>query len=246
MINFPLLLPFSSSLLRNPENPESVHPLLPQMKLTACKLLANSCLQTNFRKKTFDIMLASWKMSTQRNYASTVRQCLSFCTTRHFESSAPFVTSVLNFLTLLYERGIGHSQIDIVRSALSVIYPDIAISKHPLISRFVQGVQNLHSGQVKYPLLWDAQDFIRYHASWNLLSNASFQDISRKLAATLAFVSVQRVHTLSLIYSRHIFFFDSGTYLYIFSDLKLQRDRPCFVITLPSESEIDCLKFILT
>ena len=49
---------------------------------------------------------------------------------------------------------------------------------------------------------------------------------------------------LALIDSRHIFFFDSGTYLYIFSDLKVQRDRPCFVITLPSESERDCLKTV--
>ena len=51
MIDFPLLLPSSSTLLRNPGNPESVHPLLPRMKLVACKLSANSYLQTNFRQK---------------------------------------------------------------------------------------------------------------------------------------------------------------------------------------------------
>ena len=108
----------------------------------------------------------------------------------------------------------------------------------------MQGVRNLRCGQVKYPLLWNAQDLIRYLTSWKLSSDDSIQDISRKLAATLACVSAQRVHTLSLIDSRHIFFFDSGTYLYIFSDLKVQRDRPCFVITLPSESERDCLKTV--
>ena len=85
---------------------------------------------------------------------------------------------------------------------------------------------------MKYPLLWNAQDLINYLASWHILPDASIQDISCKLVATLACVSTQRVHTLSLIHSRHIFFFDSGTYLYIVSDLKVQCDRPCFVITL--------------
>ena len=156
------------------------------------------------------------------------------------------MTSVLNFLTSMYERGIGHSQINKTRSALSVIYPDVAIGKHPLISRFVRGVRNLRSGQVKYPLLWDAKELLNHLISWEISSDASIQDISRKLAATLACVSAQRVHTLSLIDSRYIFFFDSATYLYIFSDLKVQRDRPCFVITLPSETEKDCLHTVDT
>ena len=37
LVDLPLLLPSSSILLRNPGNPEAVHPLLPQMKLVACK-----------------------------------------------------------------------------------------------------------------------------------------------------------------------------------------------------------------
>ena len=151
---------------------------------------------------------------------------------------------MLEFLTSLYERGIGHSQINKVRSALSVVYPDVAIGKHPLVSRFVRGVRNLRPGQVKYPLLWNAQDLITHLASWEISSDSLMQDISRKLATTLACVSAQRVHTLSLIDSNHIFFFDSGTYLYIFLDLKVQRDRPCFVMTLPSQSETDCLNTV--
>ena len=97
---------------------------------------------------------------------------------------------------------------------------------------------------MKYPLLWNAQDLINHLALQHISPSASIQDISRKLVATLACVSAQRVHTLSLIDSRHIFFFDSGTQLYILSDLKVQRDRPCFVITLPSESESDCLRTV--
>ena len=47
-VDFPLLLPSHSSLLRCPGQPNLVHPLLPKMQLVACKLSANSYLQRNF------------------------------------------------------------------------------------------------------------------------------------------------------------------------------------------------------
>ena len=95
--------------------------------------------------KTLDIIMASWRTSTQKNYSSILRQWLSFCFERDFDSSVPSVTTVLEFLTTLYERGIGYSQINKARSALSVLYPDIQIGKHSLISRFVHGVRNLRT-----------------------------------------------------------------------------------------------------
>ena len=53
-----------------------------------------------------------------------------------------------------------------------------------------------------------------------------------KLATLLTCLSVQRVHTISLIDSRNMKFDKDATYLYIFEDLKVQRNRSKFVITL--------------
>ena len=60
----------------------------------------------------------------------------------------------------------------------------------------------------------------------------------------MACVSNQRLHTLSLIDVRHIKFYPSATYLFIFDDLKVARQRPHFVITLPSLSDKDPLQTI--
>jgi len=60
----------------------------------------------------------------------------------------------------------------------------------------------------------------------------------------MACISTQRIHTLSLIDVRHIKFYPSATYLYIFDDLKVTRHRPHFVITLPSLSDKDQLQTI--
>ena len=110
--------------------------------------------------KTLDIIMASWRTSTQKNYSSILHQWLSFCFEWDFDSSVLSVTTVLEFLKTLYERGIGYSQINKARSALSVLYPDIQIGKHSLISRFVHGVRNLRTPQPKYPILWDAKDVL--------------------------------------------------------------------------------------
>ena len=50
-VDFPICLPSSPSLLSCPWNLEMKHPLLPTLKLIACKLSANSYLQETFRQK---------------------------------------------------------------------------------------------------------------------------------------------------------------------------------------------------
>ena len=194
--------------------------------------------------KTLDIIMASWRTSTQKNYSSILRQWLSFCFEQDFGSSVPSVTTVLEFLTTLYKRGIGYSQINKARSALSVLYPDIQIGKHSVISRFVHGVRNLRTPQPKYPILWDAKDLVLYVANWKVTSISPLKDITLKRITIMACVSTQRLHTLSLIDVRHINFYPSATYLYISDDLKVARQRPHFVITLPSHSDKDPLQTI--
>ena len=191
--------------------------------------------------KTIDIIMASWCKSTQENYSSILRQWLSFCFERDFDSSLPSLNTVLYFLTTLHERGIAYSQINKARSALSVLCLEIQIGKHSLISRFVHGVRNLRTPQLKYPILRDAKDLFLYLANWEASSTSSLKDITLKLVTIMACISTQRIHTLSLIDVRHINFYPSATYLYIFDDLKVARHRPHFVITLPSLLDKDGL-----
>ena len=110
--------------------------------------------------KTLDIIMASWRKSPPKNYSSLLRQWLSFCFERDFDSSIPSLNTVIELLTTLYERGSGYSHINKARSALSVLYPDIKIGKHSLISRFVHGVRTFRTPQPKYPILWDSKDLL--------------------------------------------------------------------------------------
>ena len=45
--------------------------------------------------KTIDIIMASWRKSTQENYSSILRQWLSFCFERDFDSSLPSLNTLI-------------------------------------------------------------------------------------------------------------------------------------------------------
>ena len=146
------------------------------------------------------------------------------------------------FLTVLYERGIGYSQISKAHSALSVLYPDVQIGQNSLISRFFHGVRNLCTPQPKYPFLWDAKDLLLHLVNWPISPMSPLKDITLKLTTGLACISAQRLHTLLLLEVRYITFNPSATYLYIFSNSNVICQRPCFIITLPSYSDADRLQ----
>jgi len=109
----------------------------------------------------------------------------------------------------------------------------------PLICRFMSGVRHLRRPVPKYPVFWNARNLLNYLVNWRI-DPTSLREVSRKLATILACLSVQRVHTLSLI-DCNVQFLDEATYLYVFHDLKVARSRPWFVITLPALRDADTL-----
>uniref|UniRef100_A0A8W8K3K2 DNA damage-binding protein 2 n=1 Tax=Magallana gigas TaxID=29159 RepID=A0A8W8K3K2_MAGGI len=70
-------------------------------------------------RQTCEILLASWRYSTKKQYGTFIRRWLRFCSEREINSFQPSVKEVLSFLTELYENGLGYSAINTARSALS-------------------------------------------------------------------------------------------------------------------------------
>ena len=104
-----------------------------------------------------NIIAASWKSSTTNNYSSVIRQWYGFCDKEWMDSSCPTVSTLIAFLTHLFNKGIGFSQINTACSAISVLYSlsGPCLGDDPLVSRFMRGVRNLRRPQPKYPILWD-------------------------------------------------------------------------------------------
>ena len=169
---------------------------------------------------------------------------IAFCNAWNFEISPPSVYTVLPFLTELFGKGLRYSHINKARSALSVTLSinENKIGDHPLICRFMQELRNLRPPILKYPVTWNTKDLLTYLKNWKVHETSPLWEITMELATLLTCLSVQRVHTISLIDSRNMKFDKDATYLYIFEDLKVHRNRAKFVITLPSLHEHDPLE----
>ena len=92
------------------------------------------------------------------------------------------------------------------------------------------GATKLKTPNSKISVTWNAKDLLTYLKDWKVDAASPLREIATKLATFLTCLSVQRVHTISLIDSRNIKFDQEATYLYIFEDLKVQRNRPKFVM----------------
>ena len=159
------------------------------------------------------------------------------------DSSCPTVITLIAFLTHMFNKGIGFSQINTARSAISVLYSlsGPRLGDGPLVSRFMRGVQNLRQPQPKYPILWDVSVLLLHLQGWNV---STLHDMSMKLVTLLAVLSAQRLHTLSHIAVGSIVFAADCSYLSVFEDLKVAHSRPKFVIALPGSASPDPLRVI--
>ena len=88
-------------------------------------------------------MCASWRESTQRQYQCYIEKWNSFCSERQIDPLCTTVNFVIDFLTDLFETGVGYSAINTARSALSAYTPlegSYQVGNHPLIQDLLKGL----------------------------------------------------------------------------------------------------------
>ena len=141
---------------------------LPSLKATEStgstfigKALSHYSLSTEAK----EILAASWRAGTQKQYGTPIRRWEWFCSQRNIHPFSASIESIIEFLTTLYTEDAKYSTICTARSALAsvVIVPGYkSISDHPLISGFITGVFNTRPTSPKYTYTWDTDILLRY------------------------------------------------------------------------------------
>jgi len=75
------------------------------MVCPAC--LRNSFAKYNISGNVADILMASWRSGTQKQYKIYIEQWLKVCGEREINCYSPQISQVLNFLAGLYYGGIS-------------------------------------------------------------------------------------------------------------------------------------------
>ena len=150
-----------------------------------------------------EIILASWRPSSRRQYLSSIRKWCEFCIAKQIHPCRASVIEWLNFLQYLLNSNANYSSVGTARSALSFLLPrneSGSFGQHYFVKRFMKGVFNLRTSApflFFFNFIWDASavlNFLRKLPDDNVLP---LKLLTFKLVMLLALVSGQRVQTLS-------------------------------------------------
>ena len=115
-----------------------------------------------------------------------------WCSKRSLNPLSSDVQHFLDFLTELFDSGLQHRTINVIRSAVSMTHERIEglpIGQHPLVTRLMKGVFNLRPPRPRYSYTWDV-DLVVQHIGEN--SDLTLKRLSRKLAFLMALVVASR------------------------------------------------------
>lgn len=178
-------------------------------------------------EETSRILMASWRVSTQKQYSTYQDRWFKFCSRKQIDSLHPSVNQVLDFLTSLYNAGLSYSTINTARSSLSALLDHEqrnTIGSHPLISRFLKGIFELRTPSPRYTTIWDVSIVLNYLRSLHPTSSLTLKQLTHKLVMLIALLSAQRLQTLQLLDVNNLHL--DGKEAVFFLPNKLKQSRP--------------------
>ena len=75
----------------------------------------------------------------------------------------------------------------------------VPIGQHPLVSRLLKGVYNIHPPQPRYSYTWDVDVVIKYLQSLGKNNALHLKTLTQKLALLMALVGANRVSELQVL-----------------------------------------------
>ena len=176
-------------------------PALPSSRTNDLPLVWKSLKNQGLSAAASNIITQSWRQGTVKQYRSYLQKWELYCRERKIDPIHPSVSDGVNFLSYLYESGVGYSAINTARSALSsiVMLPgNVSFGSHPLATRLLKGVFELRPSLPKYQDTWDVSVVLKVLEDWNL-DDISLKDLSLKLTMLLAITTSQRIQTIKAL-----------------------------------------------
>ena len=149
-----------------------------------------------------DIIMASWRLATAKQYRPHVNRWLQFCNRWCISPINPTITDIVSFLSDTFHRGAGYESVNTARgvlSSLGIMEDGCRAGNHPLVNRLLQGVFNFRLSTPRYAEIWDVQLVLQKLQTIWLLGSLSLKELSLKLVMLMMLSQAARVQTLHLL-----------------------------------------------
>lgn len=120
---------------------------------------------------------------------------------RNIDPASPNLKTVTDFLSTLFDRGLGYSTINTAKSAISNIanIEGKPIGEHRTIKRYMKGIFNLKPALPKNNVTWDPQILLSHIKTLSPVATLNLKNLSMKFATLLWLLSGQRGQSILLI-----------------------------------------------
>lgn len=149
-------------------------------------------------QNTQSIIINSWRDSTRKQYKVYITKWLNYCG-REGNPLKPDATTVVQFLSNLFDTGLSYTAINTARSAISTfvkITGNIDIHKNEIINRFMKGVHNERPMLPRYTHTWDVNLVLTYVEN---MDSTSLLSLSKKLSMLFWLTTAQRCQSLHVL-----------------------------------------------
>lgn len=195
--------------------------------------------------------MASWRTGTTKSYKTYLTRWEEFCHKENLNTYNPGKIKAIEFLTELYNSGLGYSAINTARSALStVIVPEAGITfgKDPLVCRFLKGVFELKPSLPKYQEIWDVNNVLLFFKQISSIQTISLKDLTINLATLLCLLTAQRCQTIHKIDLSYMQFYSDHCIITINEVLKHTKagkhQKPLILQAYPNDKKICVLEYL--
>ena len=161
----------------------------------------------NFSEEVTDVLLASWRSGTQKQYQTYLNKWMAFCGERKIAYYSPPLNEALQFLVRLFNQGLSYSALNIARSALSAIIiteGGESFGTNCVVTRFMKGVFESQRPKPKYMKIWDVAVVLKHLSTLYPYNKLALKDLTYKVLMLILLVSSQRGQTVRSLDLKHL------------------------------------------
>ena len=184
-----------------------------------------------------EIIETSWRNSTTKQYNVYLLKWIDFAKTHSINVISPTIAQVLNFLTHLFDSGLGYSALNTAMSALSSTVtlhkePHL-VGEHPLVQRFMKAVFQSRPSLPRYSETWDVKKVLDFLKTIEPAPKLTLKDLTLKLVTLILLITGARCQTVQLMDIDNLTFSESLIKCHIANLVKQSapgRPQPTLVI----------------
>ncbi|XP_028404044.1 uncharacterized protein LOC114526666 [Dendronephthya gigantea] len=222
--------------------PQRDPPNMAETKSNGVSIIRESLDRYELSKTAKDILEASWRLGTSRQYQTYLSKWQEYCKERRLDRFAPGIENTVEFLVSLYTSGLGYSAINTALSTILMLENGIKFGEHPLVCRYMKGIFQLRPALPKYTQIWDVNVVLTYLKTFAETTSLSIKDLTIKLNILLFLTTGQRGQTIHLINVNYIQELPNGYRITIQEKLKQTKPgkhlKPLELLNFPEEPKL--------